>query len=119
MAYATVADLPAPIPANAQQLLDRASREIDRALLTAVYDPTDPVVVQALKDATLEQVAGTLASGDKTGLGVTNAPQSFTIGKIAVQKTAAASASRTGALVDQAFAILQAAGLTGHGPWTC
>jgi hypothetical protein len=120
-AYAAQADLVGvvnPIPATADLLLVRASRAIDRALLTAVYDRTDPVMIAALKAATVEQLAGTLAGGDKQGLGVATAPpQSFTIGRLAVQKPAAAtSAPTTGGIVDQAWSILQAAGLTGHAP---
>lgn len=123
MSYATPADLVGivePVPAHAELLLARASRDVDRALLAAEYDPTDPTVVAALKEATVEQVAGTLASGDKTGLGVVTTDTGFTLGKLSVQKPAAAAvAPRTGALVDQAYAVLQAAGLTGHAPWTC
>jgi hypothetical protein len=80
MAYATVQDLTDSnvlgyaAPANAQVLLDRASRDIDRALSTATYDvdtsgnPTDVAVIAALKDATLEQAAYQLESGNKTGI---------------------------------------------------
>ncbi|MFI7547208.1 hypothetical protein [Actinoplanes sp. NPDC049599] len=121
-AYAARTDLAGVIPVvpdNAEQLLVRASRDVDRALLTAVYDPTDPAVIAALRDATVEQVAGNLGSGDKTGLGITTTPQGFTLGKLSVQKPAApASAPRTGVLVDQAWSILQAAGLTGQSPST-
>jgi hypothetical protein len=118
-AYASQADLDAvvsPVPGNADQLLVRASRDVDRALLTAVYDRTDPAVIAALRDAVLEQVAGNLASGDRGGLGAASAPSSFTIGRLAVQGATPAAVPRTGGLVDQAWAVLQAAGLTGHGP---
>ncbi|MBG0560723.1 hypothetical protein [Actinoplanes aureus] len=118
--YATPNDLTGvvdPVPANAEQLIKRASRDVDRELLCAVYDPTDAATIAALKEATVEQVAGTLAAGDKTGLGVPTVPASFTLGKLSVQRPAApATASRTGGLVYQAYAVLQAAGLTGHGP---
>jgi hypothetical protein len=121
-AYANLTDLDDHLgstPANATQLLIRASRAVDRALLTAVYDPTDLDVIEALKQATLEQVAGTLESGEKTGLGVTTAaPSSFTIGRVAIQRKSPAAAPTTGGLVDQAWSVLQAAGLTGHAPWT-
>ncbi|MCY1141378.1 fibronectin type III domain-containing protein [Actinoplanes sp. Pm04-4] len=119
-AYATIGDLNGYLgstPANARQLLIRASRAVDRALLTAVYDPTSVAVKVALRDAVLEHIAGTRESGDLTGLGVASAPQSFTIGKLSVQRgSSASSVPTTGGLVDQAYAILQAAGLTGHGP---
>ena len=120
MAYATPNDLDGivdPVPANAELLLVRASRAVDQALLTAVYDPTDLDVIEALRQATVEQVAGTLESGDKNGLGVITTSRSFTIGKITVQRDATtASAPTTGGLVSQAFAVLQAAGLTGQPP---
>jgi hypothetical protein len=118
-AYATVEELTDHLgstPTNAAQLLVRASRDVDRALLASVYDDTDTAVTDALRDATLEQVAGTLAGGDTGGLGSTNTPSSFTIGRLAVQGAAATTVPRTGQLVDQAYAILQAAGLTGHAP---
>lgn len=120
--YAARSDLAGVIPSipdNVDQLLVRASREVTRALIAAVYDPTDPVIIQALRDATVEQVAGSLAGGDKTGLGASSTPAGFTIGRITVQKPAGSTdVPRTGGLVDQAFAVLQAAGLTGHAPWT-
>ena len=118
-AYATPDDLTGvvnPVPTHAELLLRRASRAVDRALLCARYDPTDPAIVTALREATVEQVAGMLASGDKTGLGVMNEPQSFTIGKISVQRPATTEAPSTDGLVNQAYAVLQAAGLTGQGP---
>ncbi len=120
-AYATLADLDGvvdPIPGNAAQLLVRASRAVDRALLCAVYDPTDPAVIAALREATVEQVAGGLESGDRRGLGVAAAPSGFTIGRVTVQRPAAAAVPKVGHLYAQAFAALQAAGLTGQGPQT-
>lgn len=121
MAYASPDDLVGivdPVPANASLLLARASRDVDRALVAAVYDPAAPDVIEALRQATVEQVAGGLAEGDRSGLGLSTAPQSFTIGRIAVQRgaTSTSRAPRTGGLVDQAYAVLQAAGLTGHPP---
>lgn len=121
-AYASQADLAGilyPIPDNADQLLVRASLEIDRALLTAVYDTTDTAVIAALKQATLEQIAGNAQDGDSTGLGgVTQTATNFSIGKISVQKAATSTSPvpRTVGLVSQAWLTLQAAGLTGGGP---
>ncbi|MEU8821805.1 fibronectin type III domain-containing protein [Actinoplanes sp. NPDC048796] len=119
-AYATITQLHDHLgrtPANARTLLIRASRAVDRALLCAIYDPASAVVQAALRDAVLEQIAGQLEGGDQSGLGVASAPSSFTIGRLSVQRSSAsASAPTTGGLVDQAYAILQAAGLTGHGP---
>lgn len=78
MAYATVQDLAGLLgyeaPANGQTLLDRASRQIDRALESTTYDvdssgnPTDAAVIAALKDATLEQVAYQLEVGNADGI---------------------------------------------------
>jgi hypothetical protein len=77
VAYATSTDLNGVLgitPANAQVLLDRASREIDRALESATYDvdtsgnPTNVDVIAALKAATLEQVAYQLEIGNKNGI---------------------------------------------------
>lgn len=125
-AYATVQDLTEYLghtPANAAQLLVRASRDVDRALLCAVYDPADPDVVQALREATCEQVAGYLDSGELTGTGAAPTMSGFTIGKLSVQHTPGAGggqqASRVAGLWPQAWQVLQAAGLTGQGPQTC
>lgn len=123
-AYATVAQLAAPpysrTPANAQQLLYRASRDVDQALLCAVYDVTDPAVLVALEQATLEQAAAGLDNGDLTGNGVTRGG-GFTLGRLAVQTPAAGATGapqKVGRLWAQAWAVLQLAGLTGQGPQT-
>ncbi|MFG2059669.1 hypothetical protein ACGFI9_37225 [Micromonospora sp. NPDC048930] len=126
MAYATVEQLtayPVVVPAgvNATLLLTRASRDVDRALLTAVYDTTDPDVVAALRDATCEQVAGMLDAGDRTGTGAAQPISGFGIGKITVQRGGGSGGSskqaeKIGPLWPQAWQILQQAGLTGQGP---
>lgn len=125
MAYATVPELTTPleaagriVPANAQQLLDRASRDVDQALLCSVYDPALPANTAALKAATLEQVMAGLDQGDTTGTGVRRGG-GFSLGRMSVQ---AATSSTTGAprkvgrLWESAFQVLQLAGLTGQGP---
>lgn len=125
-AYASQADLDAagltPMPDNADLLLQRASRAIDRALFTSVYDITDTDVVTALQQATVEQVLGTLAGGDTAGLGVTSKVSQFSIGKVSATKqlssSAGGTAPTTGGVVDQAWTILAMAGLTGHAAWT-
>lgn len=121
-AYATVAELTAKLgsePANAQDLLDRASRDVDVALLCKVYDATNVDVVAALKDATLEQVAQGLAQGDTAGLGGAQ-PTSFTIGRLSAQRDTGHPGQpyKVGRLWVQAWQVLQVAGLTGSGPQT-
>ena len=122
MAYATVEELTAHLgsePADAQLLLDRASRQIDQVLLCQVYDTADADVIAALKLATLEQVAAGLEHGDTTGLGGSK-PSSFTLGRLSVQRqtSGVGEARKIGPLWEQAWAVLQQAGLTGHGPQT-
>ncbi|MEU7590681.1 hypothetical protein AB0A95_30870 [Micromonospora sp. NPDC049230] len=122
MAYATVTELNDHLgrtPANAEQLLTRASRDVDRALLTTVYDATDPVVVAALREATLEQVAANLDAGNVTGFGAVRRG-GFSIGRVSVESAPVTPPEggpvRIGTLWEQAWMVLQAAGLTGHGP---
>jgi hypothetical protein len=127
-AYASQADLATilyPLPDNADQLLVRAAREIDRALLCATYDIEAEATIAALKQATLEQIAGNAQDGDSTGLGgILTTSTDFNIGKLSVKRssTPTTPVPRAGGLVDQAWLTLQAAGLTGGGPgerWAC
>jgi hypothetical protein len=81
MAYATSAEFAdsdflssgLEVPVDADRLLSRASREIDKALLRAVYAvdddglPTDVDVAVALRDATCAQAAWWLETGDEAG----------------------------------------------------
>ena len=120
MAYASITQLNDKLgrtPVNAQQLLDRASRDVDRALLCAVYDPDDQAVVDALREATLEQIAANLDAGNVTG-GTGARRGGFTLGRLSVQPSTdpADQPVRIGSLWEQAWTILQAAGLTGHSP---
>ena len=121
MVYATITDLNGVldrIPANAELLLIRASRDIDQALICAVYDPTSPAVIDTLRQATVEQVAGNLEDGDTSGLGGSS-PQSFTIGSLSVtrrQTSGGGEVRRVGRLAEQAWLVLHQAGLTGHEP---
>lgn len=124
-AYASVDDLTEhltaaglDVPANAALLLVRASRDVDRALLCAVYDDEDQDVIAALNLATLEQVASGLTQGDTSGSGTREAG-AFTIGRINVQRwqgSQTGAATKVGPLWSQAWQLLQAAGLTGRGP---
>lgn len=127
MAHATEAELTAypvtvPTGASAALLLTRASRDVDRALLCAVYDATDADVIAALRDATCEQVAGMIAAGDITGTGAMPPTASFAIGKVSVVRGgqgaggSSQQARKINGLWPQAWQTLQAAGLTGQGP---
>ncbi|TDC42089.1 hypothetical protein [Micromonospora sp. KC213] len=130
MAYATPEQLAAypvtvPAGADAELLLKRASRDVDSALFCTVYDPDNPDVQAALRDATCEQVAGYLDSGNRTGTGAAQPPPvGFSIGKVTVQRGGSGSAvggqqaasAKVGRLWYQAWLVLQSAGLTGQGP---
>jgi hypothetical protein len=114
--YASVDDLTERLgrtPPGAAQLIARASRDVDRALLCAVYDPDHPAVVAALRAATLEQVAARLDADSRA-----SRRAGFSIGRLSVQASAEQGDQPVliGGLWEQAWTILQAAGLTGHGP---
>ncbi|MDP9799349.1 hypothetical protein J2S43_007861 [Catenuloplanes nepalensis] len=123
--YATSEQLRAHLgvlPADADQLLVRASRDVRHATRCAVYavdengEATDLAVVVALRDAVLEQIAAGRASGDKTGLGAST-PSSFSIGRLSVSAptgTTAAAGVKVGALWMQAWLVLDDAGLLGQ-----
>lgn len=126
MAYATVEQLDGVLdytPDGAQRLLDRASRDVDRALLCGVYDITDPAIVTALKEATLEQVAYQLEIGNSKGIthglqgGVPNATSAGSV-DLSRGTSVGGSSSQMPWLGAQAFAVLQTAGLIGQGPFT-
>lgn len=116
MAYATSTDLNGVLgytPANAQVLLVRASRDIDRALESATYDvdtsgnPTDAVVTVALKDATCEQVAYNLEVGNANGIphGLqSGVPSGTSAGAVELSR----GPSTGGATVDQPWLAEQA-----------
>lgn len=116
--YATL--IGGTIPAKINSLLRRASRDVDRALLSAVYDPADADVLAALKEATCERVNWYLAQGWADGVPVTY--QSVSIGSISLTRSytgAGGDASARAADLDmQTWLILQLAGLTGMAPQT-
>lgn len=126
MAYATVDDLAGyvtTVPATATVLLDRCSRDINAALLTAVYDPTDADVQRVLREATCEQAAGYIDNGNPTG-GSRSAVSSFSIGSVSVTKGGGQQGppsppAMVGDLYRQAWQVLAEAGLTGQPPWSC
>ncbi|MEU7046042.1 hypothetical protein AB0A77_34000 [Streptomyces varsoviensis] len=108
----------APAPDDAEQLLRRASEDVDSALLTAVYpvdadgDPTDPTITAALADATCAQVEYWLATGDD-GTGAAGHWDSVSIGPVSLSgRTRAPSAAGGGVeLAPRAERALRRAGL--------
>ena len=126
MAYATSSDYTAytggSAPTNIDLLLTRASRAVDQALIAAVYDTEDADVVTALREATCEQVAAWAAVGED-GTGASAEYANVSIGSVSLGRAQSGGAGGGGSaatrLAPQAFAVLQQAGLTGHGPWMC
>jgi len=129
MAYATVEQLAdrlgSSAPPNASVLLDRASRDVDRVLMCSNYNTADSAVLTALQEATLEQVAWRLECGDVNG--IRHDVQSGVVsggggaGSVSVSRTGnpvGAATYGTPFLGDQAWTILQQAGLTGQAPYT-
>lgn len=128
MAYASVQDLGGVLdgytPSNAQVLLDRASRDIDRALQCATYDvdsngdPTDTQVLAALRDATLEQVAYQLEIGNKSGIAhglQGGVPSGTSAGDISLSRgpsTGGATADQPWLAEQAAWILRQASGIT-------
>lgn len=120
-AYATVDDLAGyvtTVPTTATILLERCSRDVDDALLTAVYDPTVTAVQDALRKATCEQAAGCIDNGQPSGNGPT--VTGFSIGSVSVTRGSGGQvtgAAMVGGLYRRAWQILQQAQLTGMRPW--
>lgn len=123
-AYATVEELEAHLgyePEGADRLLDRASRDIDRLLLCAVYDATDEDIVAALKTATMEQVAYQLEQGNIAGIrhgmqpGV---PTGSSAGAVDLSRgqSVGGNTSQMPLIGEQAWAVLQAAQIAFQGP---
>lgn len=131
MAYATPAELEDflghPVD-HAERMLERATRRIRGALLTARYDPTDSDVVAALRDATLEVCAYWDAQGMDGSEGAADGPsayQSVTAGSISLTRatggtggtvSASGRAASAAGLPEQAWLVLRQAGLLGHPP---
>ncbi|MGI5162651.1 hypothetical protein [Microbispora sp. CA-102843] len=125
MAYATADDLIDyldPVPDDAELRLVRASRVIARAIRTAVYDvdddgqPTDQKVIDALREATCEQVAA-WSEGGETGTGATPQYDNVSIGSVTLggRKSGGSGGDRPAAedLAPQARLALEEAGLLG------
>lgn len=126
MAYATAEQLEGVLgfmPANASVLLGRAGRDVDRALLCSTYDTSDPVIIAALKEATLEQVAWNLEGGNTSGIrhgAQPGVPSGGSAGGVNLTRSGGSAGAASGPewLGSQAWTILQTAGMTGQPPYT-
>ncbi|WP_435109926.1 hypothetical protein [Nocardiopsis synnemataformans] len=135
--YATPEELEAFLghtPDGAERMLTRATRRIRSALLSAIYDPTNPDTAAALREATLELCAwwddNGMNGGEQEGdLGDPRSWTSVTAGSISLggrgggsassgSSSASARAAARAGLPEQAYLTLQQAGLTGHAPRT-
>ncbi|MFI6904882.1 hypothetical protein ACIBKY_26715 [Nonomuraea sp. NPDC050394] len=134
MAYATSSDYQTYTgqtpPDGITLLLTRASREVDTALLSAVYPvdedgmPTEAAHMTALMEATCEQVAAWVEEGE-SGTGVSGKWDDVQLGSLRLarrgrgsQAGAGGGGSAAARLAPQAWQVLQQAGLTGHEPYT-
>jgi hypothetical protein len=124
-AYATVEELTAFMdgyePPGAARLLDRASRDIDRVLLCAVYDVDDADIQAVLKVATLEQVAYQLVQGNVDGIrhGLqAGVPAGSSAGAVNLSRGQSVGGDSSGLplIGEQAWSALQAAGIRFQGP---
>jgi hypothetical protein len=118
--YATPEDLAEALgvdtpPAGAEAWLRRASRDLDAALIGAVYEvdeatqmPTDPDLVEAFRDACCEQASFLIDGGDATGAKAKY--QTVAIGQVSYGRRAGAAGDdvRVG---PRALDILRLAGL--------
>jgi hypothetical protein len=123
--YATYVGLPdtATLPTNLAVLLRRATREVNRALLTAIYTATDNgadgrPISESLRDMTCEQVSFHLARGESEGM--PSGFQSVAIGSVQLGRgySGAGGESDTQRFSELAWQIAVDAGLTGHAPKT-
>lgn len=121
--YATIADYrtwsqDAITPdARVTWLLARASEDVDRALIGAVYPvdsnsmPTDATDIQTFNDATCAQVAFRLEVSDDTGAASRN--DSTSIGGISIHRAAGTAGQALPPLGPEALKILHLAGAVG------
>lgn len=127
--YATEAEYAAWLgldeaPAGAVQALRTASLRVDELLIGAVYPvedglPTEQVHIDALRDATCAQAAHAKASGvgDQGDAPVYSEVQ---IGSAKLKRaTAQELPGAGGKYSDEAWSILQLAGLVPAEPWIC
>ncbi|MEU3162900.1 hypothetical protein [Streptosporangium sp. NPDC006930] len=116
-------------PADIGLRLTRASRLVNRATITAQYDvdendiATDPKILTAFREATIEQVAAWVTSGTEDGTGAAPVYQDVQIGSVrlgrgATSGGAAGGGSAADRLAPQARMVLEEAGLLGQAPRT-
>lgn len=109
-------------PERVTWLLARASEDIDRALIGAVYPvdatgmPTDATDIETLKDATCAQAAFRLELSDDTGAASRN--DSTSIGGISNHRAAGTAALAMPPLGPEALKILHLAGPVGTAAMT-
>lgn len=123
-AYATVEQLATHLgytPDGAQRLLDRATRDIDRILRCAIYDTENDDVIEALKVATMEQVAYQLEQGNTSGIrhGMQpGAPTGSSAGAVDLSRGQSVGGNTTALplIGDQAYQVLAAGGVSFQGP---
>lgn len=106
------------LPANAANLLRKASRHVDYALIGAIFEtddngiPTDSQANEAIKNATLAQVSYWLSGhGDEHG---ESSYQSVSIGSVSLQQKQNTDSSKGGTnapLAPQAMFELSTSGL--------
>lgn len=112
-------DSTAVVPADIDRQLARASLDIERATLTAVYAvdddglPTDTAIAQAFEDATCAQVEAWQDTGDELGTGVTY--DDVQIGSVRLARRNTSLSTTPGALAPRAATILSLAGLLSDG----
>lgn len=134
--YATTADLtawmqPTSIPTNATQLLRTASMAVREATESAFYAadttgmPTDPVILQAFKDATCAQAAalatqdinplagGALLDGVESSVGLLSGRITYA----GTDQVLSGKKQVIGGLVREAYLILRQAGIILNTPW--
>lgn len=114
-------------PTGADRALRSASRVVDRALLTAIYEadeqgfPIDLGERQAVRDATCAQAEAARAAGDPDGIGAAPLYEGVTIGSVQLTRAKGTDGGpgRLGTdIARAAWDVLQQAGLTGGGPWS-
>ncbi|MEV5537453.1 hypothetical protein AB0L13_11385 [Saccharopolyspora shandongensis] len=116
MAHASVEDLAAyaghgAVTDDSPRLLDRGSELIDSLLVTAVYDPSDERIRDALRRATCAVVQWWHENGDESGTGVEYS--AMQIGTVRLQRAAPPPP-----VPPAAARILATAGLLQHPPST-